>query len=111
MVSLTESSGTDDSEHWTLVRDLWRKLELLRKDGKVVIDGGSLDLASIVAVSRCKPIYFSNNRNEYADTGAKDTAPSANWHRAMPSRRGSRTVLMSSTITSQRVASSMVWSP
>jgi len=55
IVSSSESSESGDSEHWTLVKDLWKKLELLRKNGKVVIDGGSLDLASIIAVSRCEP--------------------------------------------------------
>ncbi len=58
IVSPSESSGTGDSEHWTLVQDTWKKLERLRKNGKVVIDGGSLDLASIVAVSRCEPDLF-----------------------------------------------------
>jgi hypothetical protein len=51
----SKSSGSGHSEHWTLVQDTWKKLERLRKNGKVVIDGGSLDLASIVAVSRCEP--------------------------------------------------------
>lgn len=54
IVSSSKFGASADSEHWTLVQDTWKKLERLRKDGKVVIDGGSLDLASIVAVSRCE---------------------------------------------------------
>ncbi len=54
IVSSSEFSGSGDSEHWTLVQDSWKKLDRLRKDGKVVIDGGSLDIASIVAISRCE---------------------------------------------------------
>ncbi len=56
-------------------------------------------------------IYVSNNKNKEADAVAKDMAFSVNSIRATTSRRGSRTALMFSTITSQRVASSMVWSP
>ncbi len=55
-------------------------------------------------------IYFSNNKRE-ADAIAKDMAFSVNSLRVMTSRDGFTTALMSSTITSQKVTSSMVWSP
>lgn len=49
----SQSSSSTEIEHWTLVQDLWKKIDQLRDNGKVVIDGESLDVASTVAVSRC----------------------------------------------------------
>ena len=45
-----EQSG--EKEHWKLVRDIWTKIDHLRQSKVVTIDGESLDIASVVAVSR-----------------------------------------------------------
>ena len=50
--SSLESSKSTVMEHWNLVAESWRKIEQLRTNGKVVIDGTSLDVPSIVAVAR-----------------------------------------------------------
>lgn len=62
MFSSSEASGSGHSEHWTLVRDSWKKLDQLGKNGRVMIDGGNLDIASIVAVSRCELNLFSQEQ-------------------------------------------------
>lgn len=59
MLSSSGNGGSGHSEHWTLVRDSWKKLDQLGKNGPVMIDGGSLDIASIIAVSRCVLNLFS----------------------------------------------------
>ena len=44
--------GAGEMRHWDLVQSLWETVEHLRRVGKTIIDGQSLDVAAVVAVSR-----------------------------------------------------------
>ena len=46
------TTSSSDVKHWDLVQSTWTELERLRQQNTLTLDGESLDLASVVAVSR-----------------------------------------------------------
>ena len=44
--------------HLDQTRAIWEGLERYRRAGKLTVDGQSLDVAGVVAVSRCVPTQY-----------------------------------------------------
>lgn len=42
------------STHSSLVYETFRRLQIIRKSGSIIVDGRSLDISSVVAVTRCQ---------------------------------------------------------